>query len=227
MPLHVSNNSTHSVGPCLFSGTQDMPALPLKIHVMCSGNFTLGFIPSYVSRDCLCPACNAGLAEAARTLASSVTCTPALCMHGTRPTTTPSFRLSLAPRMPPQVYVLSVPADEGDGWVFPTATHPLILDLANHVAPGKVDSRHVTCAPRLFCEVLVRPLDKYMIPFGTLHGDKLPFPGQGCETYGYGPGLPRLPRQGGRPPCHALPRQAVAWGSSSTVARCNDMQGSH
>lgn len=48
---------------------------------------------------------------------------------------------------PPQVYVLSVPDEADDGWVFPTATHPLILDLANHVAPGKVDSSHVACAP--------------------------------------------------------------------------------
>ena len=70
----------------------------------------------------------------------------------------PLFLPEPRPAHAPQVYVLSVPADEGDGWVFPTATHPLILDLANHVAPGKVDSRHVTCAPRLLCEVLVRPL---------------------------------------------------------------------
>lgn len=103
------------------------------------------------------------------------------------------------PAHAPQVYVLSVPADEGDGWVFPTATHPLILDLANHVAPGKVDSRHVTCAPRLLCEVPIRTLDKYMIPFGTLHGNMLPFPGQGYD----GPGPPWLARQGGRAPGHA------------------------
>ncbi len=49
--------------------------------------------------------------------------------------------------LPLQVYVLSVPDEADDGWVFPTATHPLILDLANHVAPGKVDSSHVACAP--------------------------------------------------------------------------------
>lgn len=51
-----------------------------------------------------------------------------------------------------QVYVLSVPDETlgvpDDGWVFPTATHPLILDLANHVAPGKVDGRQgIMCAP--------------------------------------------------------------------------------
>ncbi|KAK9825912.1 hypothetical protein WJX81_005713 [Elliptochloris bilobata] len=53
-----------------------------------------------------------------------------------------------------EVYVLSVPDEmlgvPDEGWVFPTATHPLILDLANHVAPGKVDSRQeVTRGARL------------------------------------------------------------------------------
>ena len=156
VPLHLSDNSTHSVRPCFSSDIQDRPTLTLTQHApeVCPQGSIPHFL-SYVLRDCPCPACKAVLAEAVQLHATPGICTPSLFMHGTRPTTTPRLAQASLRSPVPQVYVLSVPADEGDGWVFPTATHPLILDLANHVAPGKVDSRHVTCAPRLLCERLL------------------------------------------------------------------------